>query len=176
MTQLHRQNPPGDSELTVPVGRVVVWCLAILSVAAAVLHFAVASENFGAHWSFGVLMLVAAWLQVMWAVAVIVRSSRSMLWAGAVLNAGVVVAELATHPAGGAFENGLCVAVGAVVATGCGWLLAVRADHPVPRRRLVTVSASAALAAVAVLGVALATATPAALGTSAQGTSAQGTG
>jgi len=176
MTQLDTRNPPGDSELTVPVGRVVVWCLAILSVAAAVLHFAVASENFGAHWSFGVLMLVAAWLQVMWAVAVIVRSSRSMLWAGAVLNAGVVVAELATHPAGGAFENGLCVAVGAVVATGCGWLLAVRADHPVPRRRLVTVSASAALAAVAVLGVALATATPAALGTSAQGTSAQGTG
>ena len=67
MTQLDTRNPPGDSELTVPVGRVVVWCLAILSVAGAVLHFAVASENFRAHWSFGVLMLVAAWLQVMWA-------------------------------------------------------------------------------------------------------------
>src|SRR5215471_5817926 len=108
MTQLHTQNPPGGSEPTVPMGRVVAWCLAILSVAAAVLHFAVASENFGAHWSFGVLMLVAAWLQVMWAVAVIVRSSRSMLWAGAVLGVGVVVAELATHPAGGAVVNGLC--------------------------------------------------------------------
>ena len=100
MTQLHTQNPPGDSEPTAPVGRVVAWCLAILSVAAAVLHFAVASENFGAHWSLGVLMLVAAWLQVMWAVAVIVRTSRPMLWAGAVLGASVVVAELAMHPAG----------------------------------------------------------------------------
>jgi len=175
MTQLDTRNPPGDSELTVPVGRVVVWCLAILSVAGAVLHIAVASENFGAHWSFGVLMLVAAWLQVMWAVAVIVRTSRSMLWAGAVLNAGVLVAELATHPAGDAVENGLCIAVGAVVAAGCGWLLAVRADHPVRRQRLVTVPASAGVVAVAVLGVALATGTPTALGTSARGTGTQGT-
>jgi len=120
-------------------------------------------------------MLVAAWLQVMWAVAVIVRTSRSMLWAGAVLNAGVLVAELATHPAGDAVENGLCIAVGAVVAAGCGWLLAVRADHPVRRQRLVTVPASAGVVAVAVLGVALATGTPTALGTSARGTGTQGT-
>ena len=175
MTQSHTQNPSGHSEPTVPIGRVVVWCLAILSVAAAVLHFAVASENFEAHWSFGVLMLVAAWLQVMWAVAVIVRTSLSMLWAGAVLNVGVVVVELATHPAGDAVENGLCMALGAVVAAGCGWLLAARADHPVRRQRLVTVPASAGVVAVAVLGVALATGTPAALGTSAQGTGTQGT-
>ena len=89
MTQQHTQNPSGNSGPTVPVGRVVVCCLAILSVAGAVLHYAVASENFQAHWSFGVLMLVAAWLQVMWAVAVIVRTSPPVLWAGAVFNAGV---------------------------------------------------------------------------------------
>jgi hypothetical protein len=175
MTQQRTQKPSGQSEPTVPVGRVVVWCLAVLSIAAAVLHFALASEDFGAHWSFGVLMLVAAWLQVMWAVAVIVRMSPSKLWAGAVLNVGVVVAELATRPAGNAVENGLCLAVGAVVAAGCGWLLAVRADHPVRRQRLVTAPASAGLVAAAVLGVALATGTPAALGTSAPGTGAPGT-
>ena len=172
MTQLHTQNPSGQSEPTVPIGRVLVYCLAILSAAAAVLHFAVASENFGAHWSFGVLMIVAAWLQAMWAVAVIVRTSVPMLWAGAVLNVAVVVTELATRPAGDAVENGLGLAVGAVVAAGCGWLLAVRADHPVRRQRLVTAPASAGVVAVAVLGVALATGTPAALGTS--GTSASG--
>jgi hypothetical protein len=171
MTKSQTQNPSGTSEPTVPMGRVVVYCLAILSVAAAVLHYAVASENFQAHWSFGVLMLVAAWLQVIWAVAVIVRTSSAMLWAGAILNVGVVVAELATHPAGDAVENGLCLAVGAVVAAGCGWLLAVRTDHPVRRQRLVTAPASAAVVAAAVLGVALATGTPAAFGTSAQGTS-----
>jgi hypothetical protein len=171
MTQLRTQKPSGQSELTVPVGRVVVCCLAILSIAAAVLHYAVASENFGAHWSFGVLMLVAAWLQLIWAVAVIVRTSPSKLWAGAVLNVGVVVAELATHPAGDAVENALCVALGAVVAAGCGWLLAVRADHPVRRQRLVTAPASAGAVAVAVLGVALATGTPSVPGKSALGTS-----
>jgi hypothetical protein len=172
MTQLRTQKPSGQSEPTVPVGRVIVWCLAVSSTAAAVLHFALASENFGAHWSFGILMLVAAWLQVMWAVAVIVRPSRAKLWAGAVLNAGVVVAELATHPAGNAVENALCIAVGAVVATGCGWLLAVRADHPVRRQRLVMAPASAGVVAAAVLGVALATGTPAALGTSGGSASA----
>ena len=166
MTQLHSQKPPGQSEPTVPVGRVVVWCLAVLSIAAAVLHYALASEDFGAHWSFGVLMLVAAWLQVMWAVAIIVRTSPSKLGAGVVLNVGVVITQLATHPAGDAVENGLCVALGAVVAAGCGWLLAVRADHPVRRQRLVTMPASAGVVAAAVLGVALATGTPAALGTS----------
>lgn len=175
MTQLRTQKPSRQSEPTVPVGRVVVWCLAVSSIAAAVLHYALASEDFGAHWSFGVLMLAAAWLQVIWATAVIVRTSPSKLWAGAALNAGVVVAQLAAHPAGDAVENGLCVAAGAVVAVGCGWLLAVRADHPVRRQRLVMAPASAGVAAVAVLGVALATGTPAALGTSAQGTGTPGT-
>ena len=175
MTQPDAQKPSGQSEPTVPVGRVVVWCLAVLSIAAAVLHYALASEDFGAHWSFGVLMLAAAWLQVIWAIAVVVRTSPSKLWAGAVLNTAVVVAELATHPAGDAVENALCIAVGAAVAAGCGWLLAVRADHPVRRQRLVTAPASAGVVAVAVLGVALATGTPAALGTSAQGTGTPGT-
>lgn len=133
MTQPRTQSPPGSSESTVSVGWVAVCCLAVLSVAAAVLHYAVASENFQARWSFGVLMLVAAWLQVMWAVAVIVRTSRSTLWAGAVLNVGMLVAELAVHPAGGIIENGLSAALGEVVAAGCGWLLAVRADRPVRR-------------------------------------------
>jgi len=82
------------------------------------------------------------------------------------------VAQLAAQPSGNAVENGLCLAVGTVVAVGCGSLLAVKADHPVRRRRLVTAPASAGVVAVAVLGVALATGTPA-LGTSAQGT--QGT-
>ena len=174
MTQPQTQNPAGNSGPTVPAGRVAVCSLAILSVAGAVLHYAVASENFQAHWSFGVLMLVAAWLQVMWAVAVVVRTSLPVLWAGAVLNVGMLVAEVAAHPAGGAVENGLCVSLGAAVAAGCGWLLAVRADRPVRRVRLVTVPASTGVMAVAVLGVALATGTPA-LGTPAQGTGTSGT-
>jgi hypothetical protein len=175
MTQQKTHYPSGSSEPTVPLGRVVACCLAILSAAAAVLHYAVASENLPAHWGFGVLMLVAAWLQVMWAVAIIVRPSVPLLWAGAALNVGVVVAELATRPAGDVVENSLCLAAGAVVAAGCGWILAGRADQRVRRERLVTMPASAGLVAVAVLGVGLATGAPAALGTSAQGTGAHST-
>jgi hypothetical protein len=145
--------------------------VAILSVAAAVIHYALASENFQPHWSFGVVMLVAAWLQVLWAVAVIVRASRSMLWAGAVINAAIVVAYLAIRPAGDAVENGLGLALGAVVIAGCGWLLAARADHRVSRQRLVMVPASAGAVAAVVLGVALATGGPVA---SASGSAASG--
>jgi hypothetical protein len=175
MTQQITQKPSADGPPTVPVSRIAVYCLAILSVAGAVLHYAVASENFQTDWSFGVLMLVAAWLQVMWTVAVIVRTSRSMLWVGAVLNAGVVVAQLAAQPGGNAVENGLCLAVGVAVAGGCGALLAVKADRPVERRGLVLAPASAGAVAVAVLGVALATGTPA-LGTPAQGTGTSSAG
>lgn len=171
MTQQITKKPSADSPSTVPIARIVAYCLAILSVAGAVLHYAVASENFSADWSFGVLMLVAAWLQVMWAVAVIVRTSPSTLWVGAILNAGVVVAQLVAQPSGNAVENGLCLAASAVVTVGCGALLAVKADHPVDRRRLLVAPASAGVVAVAALGVALATGTPA-LSTSAQGTGA----
>jgi hypothetical protein len=131
-----------------------------LSVAAAVIHYAVASETFQAHWSFGVFMLAAAWLQMLWAVAVIVRTSRPLLWGGAVLNVGVAVLYLASRPAGDAVENALCLALGAVVVAGCGWLLAVRADHRVSRQRLVMVPASAGAVAAVVLGVALAAGGP----------------
>ena len=174
MSQQITQKPSADRPPTVPIARIVVYCLAILSVAGAVLHYAVASENFSADWSFGVLMLVAAWLEVMWAVAVIVRTSPPMLWVGAVLNIGVVVAQLVAQPSGNTVENALCLAVSAVVAAGCGELLAVKADRPVERRRLVMAPASVGVVAVAVLGVALATGTPA-LGTPAQGTGTSGT-
>lgn len=174
MTQQITKKPSADRPSTVPIARIVVYCLAILSVAGAVLHYAVASENFSADWSFGVLMLVAAWLEMMWAVAVIVRTSPPMLWAGAVLNVGVVVAQLVAQPSGNTVENALCLAVSVVVAAGCGVLLAVKADRPVERRRLVMAPASAGVVAVAVLGVALATGTPA-LGTPAQGTGTSGT-
>jgi hypothetical protein len=174
MAQQITKKPSVDPSPTVPVGRVFVYCLAIAAAAGAVLHYAVASENFQAHWSFGVLMLVAAWLQAMWAVAVVVRTSPAALWAGALLNVGAVVAQLVAQPGGNAVENGLCLAASALAAAGGGLLLAVKADRPVGRRRLAVAPASAAVAAVAVIGVALATGTPA-LGGSAPGTGTSGT-
>ncbi len=66
----------------VPVRRVVLHCLAVLSAATAITHFAVAGQHFQQYWLFGVFMLGAAWLQLLWAVMAAARPSRPLLWAG----------------------------------------------------------------------------------------------
>jgi hypothetical protein len=173
MTEQHAEHPPSSSAATVPSGRITGYCLAIVSVAAAVIHYAVASENFQPHWTFAVLMLIAAWLQLGWAIALVARPSRLLLWGGAILNVAVVAVYLATRPAGDAVENGVSLALGAIVTAGCGWLLAARAEHQVRRQRLVMVPAAAAAATAVVLGVALAAGGPVA---SASGSTASTSG
>ena len=68
--------PPEDE--TVPLGRVVVYCLAIMIIAAAIIHFAVAAKYVEQYWLFGASTLVVAWLQALWAIAVIARPSRHL--------------------------------------------------------------------------------------------------
>jgi hypothetical protein len=147
-------HPPAGNEPTVPSRRVVVYCLAIISLATAEIHFAVAGQHFQQYWLFGVFMLVAAWLQLLWAIAIIARPSRWLLWSGALINTGVVAVYIVTRtigdvvgpaphtaePAG--FGDGLCTALEAVVVAGCAWLLIARMDHQVRRHRLVTASAA----------------------------------
>jgi hypothetical protein len=93
-------NPPHANERTVPRDRVVVYCLAIVGIATAVIHFAVAGAHFQEYWLFGVFMLVAAWLQLLWAIVAIARPSRLLLWSGALLNAGVVAVYVVTRTIG----------------------------------------------------------------------------
>ena len=76
------------------------YCLAIAGAATAVIHFAVAGEHFAEYWLFGAFMLVVAWLQVMWSVAVVVRPWRWVLWGGALMNAGVIVIYIITRTVG----------------------------------------------------------------------------
>jgi hypothetical protein len=68
--------------------RVLLTCLAIISIAAAGLDYAMASENVQKHWLFGVLMLVAGWLLLLWAIAILARPSRLL----AAVSAGAVTA------------------------------------------------------------------------------------
>jgi len=154
----------------VPLGRVAGYCLAILSFAAAVIHFAVAAGHFQQYWLFSLSMLVIAWLQTIWAVVVIVRPSRPLLRAGAVLNAATLAGYLITRTTGYAIgtaprEAGLsafgavfCAAFEAVVVAGCAWLLTARAEHYVRHQQLIAVPAATAAMTAVVLGVALATA------------------
>ena len=67
---------PYNDKPTLSRRRIVVYSLAIVGIAGAVLDFAVASENVQQHWLFGVLILVAAWPLLAWAIAAFVRPSR----------------------------------------------------------------------------------------------------
>jgi hypothetical protein len=155
------------SQSYVPGRRVIAYCLAIMSVATAVIHFAVAGPHFQEYWLYGVFMLVAGWLQLLWAIAAIARPSRLLLRGGVILNLGVVAVYIVTRTAGdligpGAhsaeeigFGDVLCTALEAIVAAGCAWLLIARTDRQVGRRLLLLGPAAAGAATATLLSVAL---------------------
>jgi hypothetical protein len=72
------------------VGRYLRWLLAALSLGAGVIHFAVSGEHYELSWAHGTFFAVVAWLQLSWAVAVVVRPTRWLLTAGVLLNAGIL--------------------------------------------------------------------------------------
>ena len=165
----------GDSPVparTVPLNRVLLCCLAVLSVATAVIHFAVAGSHFQEYWLFGVFMLAVAWLQLLWAVLAVARPSRLLLWSGIVINAGVIIVYIVTRTAGDVvgptpgdvepvgFGDLLCTVLEAVVVAGCAFLGAARtgrtmARRQVPRARLLAVPGATAAVVAVLLSVAL---------------------
>ncbi len=145
---------PGGGQRGVTRGRVILSCLAILSVATAVIHFAVAGSHFQEYWLFGVFMLVAGWLQLLWAVGAVVRPSPWLLAGGTLLNATIIAVYVVTRTTGDivgptphatepfGFGDGLCTVLEALIAAGCVWLLAARADQPVRHAGLIGATAA----------------------------------
>ena len=72
------------------VGRYLCWLLAALSAGAAFIHFAVSGEHYELSWLHGSFFAAIAWLQLAFAVGVILRPSRRLLIAGVVLSAGII--------------------------------------------------------------------------------------
>jgi hypothetical protein len=72
------------------VGRYLRWLLAALSLGAGVIHFAVSGAHYEVSWAHGTFFAVVAWLQLSWAVAVVLRPTRRLLIAGVLLNAGIL--------------------------------------------------------------------------------------
>jgi hypothetical protein len=72
------------------VGRYLRWILAALSLGAGVIHFAVSGEHYELSWTHGTFFAVVAWLQLSWAVAVVVRPTKGLLTAGVLLNTGIL--------------------------------------------------------------------------------------
>jgi hypothetical protein len=58
------------------------------------IHFSVAGQHFDEWVAFGILFVVAATLQFAWAAVAYRRPVRSVLWAGALLNAGIALVWL----------------------------------------------------------------------------------
>ena len=72
------------------VGRYLRWLLAALSLGAGVIHFAVAGEHYDLSWVHGTFFAVVAWLQLSFAIAVVMRPTRRLLTAGVFLNTGIL--------------------------------------------------------------------------------------
>jgi hypothetical protein len=74
--------------------------LALLSVGAAVIHFAVIAQHLDEWWLTGVFFIVVALFQLAWAVAVLAWPSRLVYAVGAVVNALVVITWIVSRTTG----------------------------------------------------------------------------
>jgi hypothetical protein len=74
--------------------------LALLSIGAAVIHFAVIAQHMNEWWLTGTFFVVVALFQLAWAVAVLARPSRPLYLLGAVVNALVVITWIVSRTVG----------------------------------------------------------------------------
>jgi hypothetical protein len=72
------------------VGRYLHWILVAFSLGAGVIHFAYSGEHFDVSWAHGTFFAVVAWFQLIWALGIMVRPTRTVLALGAVVNALVI--------------------------------------------------------------------------------------
>src|SRR3954468_20989912 len=143
------------------------WLIAGCSVGAAVVHFGDAPSPFSEYWLYGLFFVIAGWLQLVWAVAIVLRPSRGLLLAGALLSEAIIAVWVASRTVGVligpnastkeaiGFPDVLCTVLAGVVAIGAIVLLAqsrpsTRNTH---RRRLSRRIVGVALLAVAVTSV-----------------------
>ncbi|MGH2607620.1 MAG: hypothetical protein ACRDHF_00910 [Tepidiformaceae bacterium] len=75
-----------------------LWLAALLSLGAAGIHFAVAREHLDEYWLYGWFFIVAAWLQGVWAIAVVgFGPNPRLLLAGLTANVSLVALWLWTR-------------------------------------------------------------------------------
>lgn len=159
--------PNRNADPEVPAKRLVAYCLAIASVAAAVIHFAVAGSHFQEYWVFGVFMLTAGWLQLTWAIFAVTRPSRAVLCGGAVLSANIIAIYILTRTVGdmvgptpneiepAGFGDMLCTVFETLILIGCFWLLMTRTAWRMRRSELMATATAAGGVTAVLLSVAL---------------------
>jgi hypothetical protein len=121
--------------------RATLRAVALLSVGAAVIHFAVIAQHFEEWWLTGLFFVAIAVFQIAWALLVLVRPSSPVYLAGALVNAAIVVTWIVSRTTGvpvgpeagepeavgfpdtlaTAFEVVLVVALAALLSTHAVW-------------------------------------------------------
>lgn len=158
----------GAVTVDVPAG--LRWLAALLSIGAAGLHFAVGPAHFDEYLAFGWFFVVAAWLQALWAIAVVSAPSRLVMTVGLFGNllvlglwmwtrlVAVPLGPDAGHPESFALVDGLAAGFEAVVVVLAAWLW--RSARPAGRGGLSRYLAVAlvSLPIMALLGASLASA------------------
>lgn len=81
-------------------GEVLRWTAALLTTAAAAIHFAVAPEHFDEGWAFGAFFATTAWVQILWALLVVRSGHRRLLLAGAAGNLAIALVWAASRTTG----------------------------------------------------------------------------
>jgi len=120
------------------------WALAALLLGGAFVHFAVTGEHFDVSVEHGVFFAVVAWLQLAFALGIVLKPSRWLLHAGAVGSLAVMAVWVVSRawglpfgadpwtPEAAAFPDVLATVFEGLTALGCAALLSGR----VPARRV----------------------------------------
>lgn len=91
---------PAHRTRWVPAPTAPVLALALLSAACAAIHSAVSAEHFREAFIFGAFFLAASTSQAGWAILIVYRPNRTLLWVGAVGNAATIVLWTLTRTVG----------------------------------------------------------------------------
>ncbi|MSV95631.1 MAG: hypothetical protein F2861_09690, partial [Actinobacteria bacterium] len=122
---------PKSSDPATTLDPALRWGLAALSAGAAFLHFAAVGDHFSLSAAHGIFFAAAAWLQLAFALAVILRPTRGWMWFGVVLNGfiattwvisrvwGLPVEPASWTPEPAAFPDVLATIFEAVLIVGC---------------------------------------------------------
>ena len=74
----------------IPFGGSLVWLAALVSVAAAAIHFAVSAEHFTEYPAYGVAFSALAWFQALWALSFLRRPTTLLAALAVVVNLGAI--------------------------------------------------------------------------------------
>ena len=75
-------------------------CLILLSAGAAAIHFAAISDHFEEDWAYGMFFAIAAWLQLLWAIAMAASRSRRLVAASVPGNAAIIAIWIVSRTSG----------------------------------------------------------------------------